>query len=701
MKIGNLIRVGLAVALMALGGSGVAAEAASPQLSPAALTALPLGSIRPEGWLKCYLDKMTDGVCGRLYEYGDFLSPTNGWISRAECSAYGQNVHFRAHTGWEEQPYWFRSFVKLAALTGNERMLSVCRDWVEKMLLTRDPDGWYGPQPLRSIPLEDGTSYPDLWGHMIMNEALVSWYDYSGDKRVLELLSAFMDYCLAIPENRLLWADDVKWSESAGWLPYIQHERAGDMVSTLFRLYDRTGDAKYIRLADRVWTRYYGKPDRLFLDQHNVNFCQRFSYPGIYARRNGDLALAAESEYWLQQHWLTWGQMPRCAFAADERFRAHCTDPRYGLESCSWGEYVRSFQNLAEVDGEPRWADRTEDVVFNHAPCAYTPDCKMVHYITACNQVSIDARTDHDYENHPPMNAYSATDYRCCLYNAAQPFPVFTENLVKRGRDGKLVFWMYAPHSGKTAEAEWQLSTSYPFRETARLTVIAAKPQTLRFRVPAWATSFNVGATSAPAGARFVEVSIPTGRCEMELRMGAVARFTPWARQNGVSVDRGPLTYSVAIGERYSKVMRAKGKSGSQSWQEVTNEDARKVRQYTEIAPTTPWNWGLEVSVAPRWRECPWNDDCFVATNAPCELIVRGRRLPEWTLQDNEPAKLQLSPAYSAEPLEDIRFTPLGCQRLRLCVLPQVTDNAILGRRWKVPPSSTLRSNRYNSKSAW
>ena len=685
------IATAVAVLLLAI---ACASKVAADELQDCELKRLPLGSICPEGWLKHQLDKMTDGICGRLYEYGKFLNPTNGWISRAEQGELDNQRHWNEGTGWEEQPYWFRSFVKLAALTGNERMLGVCRDWTEKMLATRDPDGWYGPQPLKRVRLKDGTFMQDIWGHMVMNEALLSWYDYSGDRRVMDLLSGFCDFCLAVPEDRFIHPPQGNgYAPASGWLPLIQKARAGDMISTLFRLYDVTKDAKFTRLSDKVWRRYYVKRESLFLNIHNVNFCQMFSYPSIYARRTGDLALAEESEYWLKQHWMTWGQMPRCAFAADENCRVGCIDPRYGLESCSWGEYVRSFQNLSDHRAETKWADRTEDVVFNHAPCAYTPDWNEVHYITACNQTVIDARTDHDYANHPPMNAYSHTEYRCCLYNAAMPFPLFTENLVKRARDGALVFWMYAPCSGKTDGVEWKLDTRYPFRETARLAVNAAKPLVLRFRVPAWAKAFSVGGTAATPGVRMLDVKVPAGGSTLDIAMKAECEFTPWARQNGISVDRGPLTYSVAIGERYSKVSVVKGDSGSVIWVEGNNNrDADRV--YTEIAPTTPWNYGIDVTAKPVWKECVWNDDCFVSSNACCELSVRCRRIPEWTLQDNEPARLQLSPAYSSEPLETVRFTPLCCQRLRLSVLPQVTDNATLGYRWKKVPPTTDRKNR-------
>ena len=112
-----------------------------------------------------------------------------------------------------------------------------------------------------------------------------------------------------------------------------------------------------------------------------------------------------------------------------------------------------------------------------------------------------------------------------------------------------------------------------------------------KIRVPGWATAFSAGGTSAAAGAKCVDVRVPAGRSELALAMKAEAKFTPWAKPRGLSVDRGPLTYSVAIGERYSQVTAVKGKSGSTTWTEVTDQDARKTLVYTGIAPTTPWSW--------------------------------------------------------------------------------------------------------------
>jgi len=656
---------------------------ANAALAPNMLEPLPLGAVMPRGWLKHHLELMTEGLVGRLYEHSEFLKPDNAWIDR------------KGKVGWEEQAYWLRSFVKVAVLTKNPRCLKVSKEWVEKILANRDPDGWYGPQPLKEHRFGDGTVLSDVWGHMVMCEALWSWWEYSHDERVFKLLDDFMHYLARTNPANLI--APKKWPSAKDgfrWQYTIQLERAGDLFPCIFKVWEVTKDSRLLDLADRLRNKLL-PPGRLWAHEHNVTFSQRFAYETIYSRLSGDAADRGFADYWYDLHMAEWGQMPRGAFASDERCRVGATDPRYGTETCTWGEFTRSFQLLGDLTGDGKWADRNEDIVFNHAPVAYTPDWKALHYLTAPNQVMLDAHTDHNYYNGPPQVAYSSERYRCCRHNAAMTFPIFTENLVKRSADGALVFWMYAPHEGTTVidgnKIAWSLDTCYPFRETAKLVVTCEKPLKARFRVPGWATGFTVGKDSAAKGAKQLEVQLPAGRSELAVAMKAECKFTRWARNGGVTVDRGPLSYSLAIGEEYKNSKCQAGPGGSSVWQE---KPAHFSGALTEVLPTTPWNYALDTVKPMEYRECKWNEDCFFARNAPCEIFVSGRRLAEWTLQDNQPAELQRSPAYTTAPLERLRFVPLGCQRVRLSVLPRGTDDPVTGVEWKKVPGATSRSSR-------
>lgn len=688
-----LVVSGVAVAGMSMGGELSTEGRIAPSsdtggaLAPLAMEALPLGSVKPEGWLKCQLDKMTEGLVGRLYETSEFLREDNAWLKGI------------GSVGWEEQPYWLRSFIKLAVLTGNARCLDVSQKWVEGVLSTAETDGWFGPKRLKAYTGKDGRVISDIWPHMVMAEALLSWYDFTGDRRIPNVLTAFARYCLKLDSGRFLTND----AKGGDWHFTVQGDRAMDWVPTLHRLYGITGDRVFLDLAERSYIRRR-RVYRTFLDNHTVNFAERFAYETYFVRQSRSDAHRKSAEYWYDLHMKGWGsEMPRGAFAADECARVGCRDPRYGTESCTWGEFVRSFSNLGRITGSAVYADRTEDVVFNHFPVAYTPDYRRVHYITAPNQVNLDAATDHNYFNRAPQVAYSDKLYRCCRHNAAQTLPLFAENLVQRTSGGDLVFWMYAPHSGSMKGEDgmrWTMDTRYPFRERVTLTLSGIGTHDVFLRIPRWAKGFSVkrGAFDGRTGENgmFVRLKGPWKPVEtVEITMGMETVFTRYPRTQAVSVDRGPLTYSLAIKELYGECVQPTFSYSADLVAQIKfPEDAGGVAtKMTEVRPGSDWNYALDVSAMPEYRECAWTDNCFVATNAPCEMMVVGRRLKEWTLQDHQPAALQESPVYVTSLAEKLRFIPLGCARLRLSVLPVASDDPH-ATRWETVPETTRRTER-------
>jgi len=52
-----------------------------PPLAPSPLVKLPIGRIRPKGWLLSQLQLMKNGFTGRLPELSRFLREDSGWIT--------------------------------------------------------------------------------------------------------------------------------------------------------------------------------------------------------------------------------------------------------------------------------------------------------------------------------------------------------------------------------------------------------------------------------------------------------------------------------------------------------------------------------------------------------------------------------------------------------------------------------------------
>ena len=162
-------------------------------LAPNPLAKLPLGSVRPHGWLKNQLDLMVNGMHGRLEELSPFLKPSNGWS--------GTDLD-----GWEEQPYWLRGFYPLAVLTGDECCLASSQLWVEQVLASQDADGYFGPRCHKFVVGKKGNSFPDLWPHMVMLDVMIQHHEVVGDERVVPFMTRFFAFCRRLPAGHSPWA---------------------------------------------------------------------------------------------------------------------------------------------------------------------------------------------------------------------------------------------------------------------------------------------------------------------------------------------------------------------------------------------------------------------------------------------------------------------------------------------------------------
>jgi hypothetical protein len=622
-----------------------------PPLLPSPLVKLPLGCIQPRGWLRHQLDLMVEGMTGHLMELSAFLRPENGWFG-------GQNP------GWEEQPYWLRGFHDLAVLTGDERLLAEARRWIDSVVTSQDEQGYFGARYHRLVVGENGQEVCDLWPHMVMLDAIINHHEHTHDPRVIPMMTRFFEFCRDLPDEQFIPSSNPAFGD---WKPFIQYDRAGDMLPHIYWLYNHTGEGWLLGLATRFYQRIK-PPVSEWLDDHVVHFTQRFRYPGSYAVQSGAGWQLAASEYWYHQHTSTWGQQPRGIFGADERVRPGCVDPRQGFETCGMVEFAKSFYILGRVTGDAKYADRCEDVMLNHFPAAQTPDLKALHYLT----------------NRGRQICYSPHIYRCCQHNVAMGWPWYAQNLWQATSDNGLAAWLYAACDVSTrvgadgAQVTIHTATDYPFDGRVVMTVGSSEPVEfpLYLRVPRWCHGFEVAVNGQP-----MDVEAPPGayvrierawsaRDRVVIDMPMEPALTRWPRNGSVTVDRGPLSYSLRIEERWRRC------GGTDQWPEW------------EVLPAGPWNYGLAIdrdrpteslTVVPKGEvaDQPWTIEA-----APIEILAKGRRIPDWGLENETVAELQLSPVRSDRPEEQIRLVPLGCARLRIACFPVIGEGPD-AKAWK------------------
>ena len=619
-------------------------------LAPMAFLRLPPGAVTARGWLAGQLRRQLDGLCGHYPEISHFLDMnTSGWIHPA-------------NQGWEEVTYWLRGYVDLAIVTGDPAALDTSRRWLDGILATEQPDGFFGPTELRTS--HDGG--PDFWPYLPLLQAFRSWVEHTGDERVLGLLSRFLRY--------MSTQDPSAFATS--WISY----RTGDVLDVIFWQYNRTTEAYLLDLADAIhahaadWTG--ALPNR-----HNVNIAQGFREPAQYALRTGDAALTKATYDCYAGVLAGSGQFPGGGFAGDENIRPGFGDPRQGFETCGIVEFMASHQLLTRITGDPVWADRCEDLAFNLLPASLDPDGKAVHYVTSANVVDLDneQKTQGQFQNGFAMQAFhpGVDRYRCCPHNYGMGWPYFTEELWLATPDLGLAAAMYAPSAVTATVADGVAvtiteDTEYPFADTVSLTLSltgsAAFP--LYLRIPAWcaapALTVNGTAVPAPAGPAFAKIDRSwTGGDVVALRLPQRTTLRTWrGNHDAVSVDRGPLTYSLLIGEEYVRY------AGSDQFPEYA------------VHATTPWNYGLvpDPELTFTATPGPLPDNPFTHDGNPLTITAPARRVEQWTADPQHVVTpLQPSPARSEAAVEPVTLIPMGAARLRITTFP-TADPA--GRPW-------------------
>ncbi len=646
-------------------------------LRPAPLVKLPIGAIRPGGWLLEQLRLSAAGMTGHLPQVSRWCKfEGNAWTDPDR----------RGKNGWEEVPYWLKGFGDLGYVLGDGRIIAENQRWVEAILAAQADDGWFGPDGLRTA--NDGR--PDLWPHMPVLNALQSNYEYTAaqgkpDDRIIKLMDRYFRWELNCPDGQFMY----------GYWPSM---RTGDNLESVYWLYNRTGERWLLDLAakiDRHTPDWIGSIPMW----HNVNLAEGFREPAEFWMQTGEAKYLAGTTRAYDAVMDRYGQVPGGGFCADENARPGFTDPRQGFETCGMVEYMHSFEMLTKISGTPDWADRCEDVALNDFPAAYTPDLRGIHYLTSPNSVQLDQHNKHpDLDDGGEMISYSPGGvYRCCQHNHGMGWPYYAEELWLATGDGGLCASLYAPGEvtakvnggGEVTVAE---ATDYPFDGTVTLKVdwgvekhLTDHRFPLYLRVPHWAAgaTVKVNGQPVPAEARpdsyLVLNRLWASGDTVELTLPMHVAVRKWAKnKDSVSVDYGPLTFALDVGERWQQYGTV-----ATGWPTY------------DVYATTPWNYGLVLDgadpaagfqVTRKAGDVP--PQPFTPEAVPLTMTARAKKIPNWQ-QDRlgMVGLLQPSPVRSDEPTETVRLIPMGADRLRISQFP-VIGTGPAAHDWPAPPAA-------------
>ena len=674
-------------------------------LQPSKLIKLPVGSVKPEGWLLEYFNRQKNGLTGNLGKISAWLDKKdNAWLSKSGEGKWG----------WEEVPYWLKGYANIGYITEDKEMIDEAKIWIESVLNSQREDGYFGPEPYVSGTLDVRTreldqkkrKAIDFWPNMIMLYCLQSYYEYSNDQRVIDLMTNYFKFQLDIEEEELLSGKH-----------YWDRIRGGDNLHSVIWLYNRTGEKWLLELAEKVYRRTapwtsrghdlndiknpkdkregVEFPDWFtdLIDWHNVNIAQGFRTPAQYYLLNGDekyLNATYENFNIVRDNF---GQVPGGMFGGDENSRPGYDDPRQGIELCGVVEQMNSDEHLLRITGDIFWADHLEEIAFNSYPATVSPDFKAVRYITSPNMVLSDSESHGPgIANWGPFLNFNPFSSRCCQHNHTQGWPYFTENLWMATPDNGLAAVVYAPSIvnakvGDDTEISINNKTKYPFEDNLLFEFKMDKSDIfpIYFRIPSWAENSEILINgkkikvTAQKG-KYLRINRKWSNGDLvNLNLPKTLSVKTWEKNHSsVSLNYGPLTFSLKIKENYVNKRSDKSAISDSKWQKDVDTDNWPTY---EIYPGSPWNYGLilkdDLNEAFEVVEKQWPKDNFPFTNesSPIYIKARAKKIESWKIGETKlVGELMDSPVESNEKEEIIELVPMGTSRLRISSFPVIKN---------------------------
>jgi hypothetical protein len=655
-------------------------------LEPLVWRALPLGSVRPAGWLKTQIDLTVNGLGGSIFNFyppvahSPWINVTCPWPGGCQDTDEG-----------EDFGYALQWAVSLAVLSDPDCTGAFCQQisgFIDMVLQNQDPKShWIGP------PAGDGDGNSEFAVWLVVT-GLWQWWEATGDVRIKPAVYAHLQESyrrLAEVSPLVAWAQ----SRAQDYIWLLQTIMDAD-PDNLDGMHDFLTRFSWLLAGQQnvPWEVYYSNPAYFptgnsgwNFSNHGVNIAEGLK-SGAVLYRMTQSPFAADSSHFRLSVLDEYHGSPTGGFLADETLADSM--PSHGQELCAVVEAILSLNVVHEAQGDATFADRAERIAYNALPGTWTADAWAHQYLHQPNAISALHLEDHIWLADGPdaVTFGVAPNYPCCAANGPGGWSFrFLPRAVHASSDGGVALSLLGPltavvpvPSGNSVSLT--VDTEYPFGDSLDIS-IADAPASMPFyiRIPDWATNANVSVDGAPAVAagpngtmyRIVLASAGSHSIHVELNPEIYVDSIGVLYNGAIAVHRGALLYALRLGESPINV--------TQNW--TTNNPQHPVAIDFTLNSTTPWNYALVFDptdpagpskffnfqrLGPVNSTFPWDHE-----TPNLQITAQARQLP-WPVQNNAPVSPPTSPACTTpgncgNPVP-VTLVPFGATHIRMSVLP-------------------------------
>ncbi len=637
------------------------------------LSALPLGSITAEGFLREQLERSKNGMGGHLDEIEPGMI-ANPYINKTYVKRWGKGDQ----SGWGAElsgNYW-TGLILLAFTLNDSELKAKAETWVNGVLTHRRPDGYLGTYYEPDAKIHEDFN---AWGTACGMRALLYYYEATGRQEVFDAAYQCM-----------LWFCD-KWAGD--------HKTfyAGSFISVpMMYCYHKTGDKRlldfcvdYQRFAcahdyTRMSYKSLLEDELIYNSEHTAGYGSLVYIPALIYSGNGNTEYLKASENGIRKVRskamnASGGPTGVVEYLAPVGSVAE-------TEYCSFTYYNAAYSVLSAITGEAKFGDYAEQLVYNGAQGARKKDERVIAYLSAPNQVYA---TDISSNDSVDMQVYSPCyPVACCPANSVILMPDFIRGMALTDDTGALYLTAYGPCTIKHNNMTAQVKTLYPFRN--EISIDMTGNGVLYCKNPVWSKGTTVTVDGKPYSAAadqngFIRLDL-TGAEHHHIELSFKAEIevlhiddSDGSGKHPLAFRYGALLFSLPIQEKWEPYYPETETPLEKDWPWF------KVKPVFEEAPTDDaylrlqlrrdriyWNVAVDENLKAEDIQVEYTDTNGYVWSEP-QVIMK---IPAY----KTPYSCCLYPSKTFEPFGDrqkvthsleLTLVPYGCTNLRITYFPR------------------------------